>query len=148
MACAMIEIVANKLQDPGFLEKCAGARRTDSQHLPSRAGSGDPRSRAHAGFGLQQVRQGCFGRPCVKGASLRVGPADSKVVRLTPPLILGEEHVQALAQALGLHPCGKRCKSFLALRIWTTPPSHACWLWRTNSSRIRCATPWPAACWG
>src|SRR5262249_10166699 len=99
MACALIETVIDVIEGEGLL---AGVRQL-SRRIREACQVGPVESIQGEGFllGLRTTRPARE----VQGALLARGSltgtsADPRVVRLLPPLVLGEEHVGALAAAL------------------------------------------------
>jgi acetylornithine/succinyldiaminopimelate/putrescine aminotransferase len=99
MACALIETVIDAIEDEGLLENV----RTQSRRIFETCRVGPVESIQGAGFLLglrttrpaREVQAELLARGILAGTS-----ADPRVVRLLPPLVLGGEHVAALAAAL------------------------------------------------
>jgi acetylornithine/N-succinyldiaminopimelate aminotransferase len=99
MACALIETVIDAIEEEGLLENV----RTQSRRIVETCRVGPVESIQGAGFLLglrttrpaREVQAELLARGILTGTS-----ADPRVVRLLPPLVLGAEHVAALAAAL------------------------------------------------
>jgi acetylornithine/succinyldiaminopimelate/putrescine aminotransferase len=99
MACALVSTVLDVLSSEGLLENV----RFLSERIRRTCQVGPVESIQGQGFllGLRCRRPAAFVRDELLKRSILVGTsADPNVVRLLPPLILEEEHVDALAKAL------------------------------------------------
>jgi acetylornithine/succinyldiaminopimelate/putrescine aminotransferase len=99
MACALIECVLDVIETEGLLENV----RRVSQRIRKTCEVGPVESIQGAGFllGLRCRRPAAAVRDDLLKRNILVGTsADPSVVRLLPPLILAEEHVDVLSEAL------------------------------------------------
>ncbi len=99
MACALIAVVVEELKKPGFLER---VRRT-SDLIRSRCLVGPVRAIQGRGLLLGLRMSGPaipFLNKLLDRGILAGGSADPEIIRLMPPLILEESHVEALRTAL------------------------------------------------